>query len=84
MAMCDYKQCDVCGSKAFYDADLSYDTGDKINGEWVYSPTPYREAGVDQGKYGTGLGYVGDWAVICLDCAKTHRTIIVSIDVKDW
>lgn len=25
MAMSDYRQCDVCGGKAFYDAELDYE-----------------------------------------------------------
>lgn len=25
----------------------------------------------------------GDWAVICTDCAKTHKTIIVPIDFNE-
>jgi hypothetical protein len=25
MALADYRLCDVCGAKAFYDADLQYD-----------------------------------------------------------
>ena len=27
MARADYKLCDVCGEKAFYDASLNYETG---------------------------------------------------------
>ncbi len=63
MAMADYYLCDVCGSKAFYDSNLSYDF-DHEHGEV---------------KYGCGmkLGYVGDMAVICDDCAKTHEVKIV-------
>jgi len=79
MAGADYRSCDVCGGKAFYDADLNYDTGNKVNGKWVYSETPYRIAGEDQGPHGVGLGYVGDWAVICTQCAKTHRIAIFPI-----
>lgn len=29
MASCDYKLCDVCGGKAFYDSNLQYDSEDK-------------------------------------------------------
>ena len=79
MAAGDYRSCDVCGGKAFYDANLDYDTGDKIDGKWVYSKTPYRIGGEDQGEYAPGLGYVGDWAVICTECAKTHRTAILPL-----
>lgn len=80
MAAGDYRSCDLCGRKAFYDADLSYDTGRKVNGKWVCAETSYKIAGEDQGPYGVGLGYVGDWAVICTDCAKTHRTAILPIE----
>lgn len=79
MAAGDYRSCDVCGGKAFYDAKLNYETGDKVGGKWVYSDTPYRVAGVSQGEYGVGLDYVGDWAVICTDCSKTHKTVIVAL-----
>jgi hypothetical protein len=82
MAAADYKLCDRCSNKAFYDANLSYDIGYKVDGKWVCSETPYRIAGADQGQLGAGLGYVGDWAVICTDCAKTHRTAILPIEVQ--
>jgi hypothetical protein len=77
MAAGDYRSCDVCGDKAFYDANLNYDTGDKVDGKWVYSDTPYKIAGEDQGAYGIGLDHVGDWAVLCTSCAKTHRISII-------
>jgi hypothetical protein len=80
MAACDYRSCDVCGGKAFYDANLSYEDG--ADGDSI----PYRIAGEPHydkpeilSKYGQRLGYVGDWAVICDDCAKTHKTQIVPI-----
>ena len=79
MAAGDYRSCDVCGGKAFYDANLNYETGDKIDGKWVYPETPYKVGGKDQGQYAPALGYVGDWAVICTECAKTHRTAILPI-----
>lgn len=76
MAACDYRSCDVCGGKAFYDASLSYNVVQN-DGD------AYRIAGRDQydtpelvKEYGYALGYVGDWAVICTECAKTHRCII--------
>ncbi len=52
MAMADYRLCDKCGCKAFYDSNLNYD---------------------DDGN----LDYVGDWRVICTECAKSHKCIIV-------
>ena len=66
MALADYKLCDICGHKAFYDANLGYQfdaiLADCIRGE------------------GVELGNLGDWAVICKNCAKTHKTIIVEIE----
>jgi hypothetical protein len=73
MAGSDYRRCDVCGGKAFYDANLNYETGDKVDGKWVYSETPFRVAGEGQGAYGNGLDYVSDWAVICTDCAFSFK-----------
>lgn len=55
MAAADYRLCDVCGSKTFYDANLDYD----------FKEYP-----------GTGLYNLGDWSVICRNCAKTHFTFI--------
>jgi hypothetical protein len=67
MAYADYRPCDVCGCKAFYDANLSYtettDPNEMIRG-WD----------------GTKLHWLGDWAVICRDCAKTHRCEVVKIE----
>jgi hypothetical protein len=82
MALSDYRLCDVCGSKAFYDSELSYEDGPP-----QYRDTkPYRVAGEPQmddealsEKYGMRLGYLGDWAVICEDCAPRFRTLIEPI-----
>ena len=81
MAAGDYKSCDVCGDKAFYDAQLSYTDG---TDKYAKNNAPYRVAGEEQNdnvemlqKYGLRLGYVGDWAVICDECSKTHQTQIV-------
>jgi len=82
MAAADYRLCDVCDQKAFYDSELGY--------EWSkpeYRDTPpFRIAGKEQfedpeinERSGMRLGYLGDWAVLCEDCAKTHKTAIVKI-----
>lgn len=57
MAKGDYRCCDVCDGKVFYDANLNYES----------SPEP---------PFFT-LDYLGDWVVICTDCAKTHQCVIV-------
>lgn len=64
MAMADYYLCDICGNKAFYDANLSYDFDNRY---------PRVEYGC-----GMKLGYVGDMACICDKCAKTHKVTIVA------
>jgi len=81
MALCDYRLCDVCGRKAFYDAHLNYD--DRPS-EYRSVDKPYRVAGAEQyekpelnQKHGMRLDYVGDWAVICADCSDKYETKIV-------
>lgn len=63
MAGADYYSCDKCGCKTFYDAVLPY--GDYDDG--LYSPrdTPMPD------------GNVGDMMVICKECAKTNKIILV-------
>lgn len=81
MALSDYRLCDVCGGKAFYDANLNHDKG--CDEEWHY---PYRTEGKEQHgekKHQMRLDYLGDWAVICSDCAKTHKTIVVPITTTE-
>lgn len=77
MAAADYRQCDVCGCKAFYDANLNYEWPDKNgNGSWgqkIEASHMVRDSG-------HALDYLGDWAVICRDCAKTHKCIVVPLE----
>jgi hypothetical protein len=82
MAGGNYRSCDVCGGKAFYDANLNYADPEECNEH----KAAYRVAGEPQyttqelvEKHGQKLDYVGDWAVICGDCAKTHTTQIIPI-----
>lgn len=83
MAGCDYRRCDVCGEKAFYDANLNYTEGKSEYRE----TTAFRIAGAPQpgpqeslDKWGMRLDYLGDWAVICDDCAKTHKCVVVKLE----
>ena len=68
MAACDYRLCDVCGGKAFYDSNLNYETGRDVVGF-------VRNAGVLMSE--TKLDRLGDWTVLCHDCSLTHRCVIV-------
>lgn len=68
MALADYRLCDVCGGKAFYDSNLNYEFRD-------YEPS--EEAHVDGELANYRLDYLGDWAVICLTCRQTHRCVVV-------
>ncbi len=80
MAYADYRLCDVCDGKAFYDSNLDYESGT------TKTKKPYRIAGKQQyedatinEKYGLRLCFVGDWAVICDECAKKFKTQIVPL-----
>jgi hypothetical protein len=72
MAYADYRLCDQCGEKAFYDANLNYEIStrkDPILGHECIEDMP-----------GVKLDYLGSWKVLCRDCAKTHEIIIA---IKD-
>ena len=74
MAMADYKCCDKCGCKCFYDSDLQYQ-----NKPDAYHVAPFKEAGKPQEFSPHYLYRLGDWAVLCIECSKTHKTQIVEI-----
>ena len=61
MAAADYRSCDICGSKTFYDSNLGYDFN------------------VRRPDGDLGLPGLGDWAVICVKCAETHKCIVVHV-----
>ena len=71
MALADYRLCDVCGRKVFYDANLNYEFSDRDN------PIPPEQS--PRNGAGMKLDYLGDWAVICLTCAKTHECKVVPL-----
>jgi hypothetical protein len=84
MLACDFRLCDVCECKVFYDAELGYELNSQANSK---KRVPYRIAGRDQcrtkeltEKYGKTLWYLGDWAVICNKCSKEYKTQIVKIE----
>ena len=68
MASADYRLCDNCDSKAFYDASLNYERGGD-------------EAVVQNGRRTAfSIDNLGAWAVLCRECAKTHKAVIVPKD----
>lgn len=71
MAAADYRLCDVCGGKAFYDANLNYEQGGDVEGF-------VRNGGSLMSH--TRLDRLGDWCVICATCAETHACVIVKRD----
>lgn len=74
MAIGDYRTCDICNNKVFYDANLAYKFPEKDKTK------VYKEVGLKQPLQSTSLENLGDWAVLCLNCAKTHKVIIVKIE----
>lgn len=67
MAGADYRLCDVCRSKTFYDSNLNYEQGPEVKGS-------VRNAGSLMDN--TSLDYLGDWVVICNRCTATHEIIL--------
>jgi hypothetical protein len=61
MALSDYRLCDICDGKVFYDTNLNYDFD-----------APYSDK-----LMGQPLDYLGDWKVICTECAETHECVII-------
>lgn len=75
MAMADYRLCDVCGGKAFYDSNLNYGDADRPSYR-IAGKEQYDDPAINE-KYGATLDYVGDWAVICTNCSDKYETKIV-------
>lgn len=69
MAAADYRLCDKCGQKAFYDANLAYEC------HTANDPIPADEC--IRGSPGLKLQYLGDWSVLCRTCAREWRCEIV-------
>ncbi len=80
MASGDYKSCDVCGSKAFYDASLNYkhreESWDEINNLIIYEDRDFPPLLSNNRDTHLYLDYCGAWAILCNDCAKTHEAVI--------
>lgn len=70
MASGDYRSCDVCGCKTFYDAKLNYSYSEDKDENSEFRPI--------RGKH-VQLERTGDWKVICHNCAETHEVVIVKI-----
>lgn len=77
MAYSDYKLCDVCEEKAFYDTSLHYETvnnKDDHQVEYLENNKPSHMV----------LDRLGAWAVLCNKCAKNYEAIIVPKKEKIW
>jgi hypothetical protein len=81
MAGADYRKCDKCNRKVFYDSDLSYEFQkfDITRGKMVFE---YEETKPIKGET-HALGCLGDWKVLCHKCAETHKCIIVERGDKE-
>jgi len=61
MALADYRLCDLCECKTFYDAELNYDFSTNLNSNGDLLPS----------------GNVGDMKVICKKCAVENIVVIM-------
>ncbi|WP_250489938.1 hypothetical protein [Caballeronia sp. INML2] len=80
--MADYRLCDVCDGKAFYDSNLDYEFvgQSSCGGEKITPDDCTRVVGEPPTEFfGYKLQYLGDWAVLCKNCAKTHKCVIVPL-----
>jgi len=68
MAAADYRLCDQCGCKAFYDAGM-YDFDPPAEGvpDILDNEKPKH----------LWTCQLGGWAVLCRDCVKTHKAVVV-------
>ncbi len=73
MAGGDYRSCDVCGRKAFYDANLNHEFDGIAHTEGV------EENGTPAGYT---LDYLGAWAVLCSHCAEAHTAVVVPREAR--
>ena len=83
--MSDHKPCDRCGKWTLWEGTL-LDQYEFSRDRQPSDDPPYRVAGEEQtGDSGDRfcIDGVGDWAMLCPACAKTHRTMIVPIDYPE-
>lgn len=66
MAYADYYHCDVCDTKCFYDANLNWD--DATEDKEIRSLP------------GHSLDYCGDIRALCINCAKTHKVVVIKLE----
>lgn len=82
MAGADWRLCDLCGNKAFRDTRLDYTSLDSSAVEDADGNPVIKEAGGEP-LFNLTLDYLGDWAVLCTECSKTHKTAIVPIEIGE-
>jgi hypothetical protein len=71
MAYADYRHCDICDRKTFYDANLNYEQGKSV------LASDFARINGEPAAWGYKLDSLGDWSVICRDCAKKFKTVTV-------
>jgi len=81
LASADYKLCDICSCKTFYDANVDYE-GAELCGDMKCPRKHSGDFHIDEQGCPLPLG-VGDWKVICFECSKTNRVIIEKIETKN-
>lgn len=72
MASGDYRACDVCGVKTFYDANLHYVYDDERS---EYDTGPLLEENGVVSSY--ALAFLGSWACVCDGCCKEWTARVV-------
>lgn len=81
MARVDYRCCDVCGIQTIYDANLHWNRNNTNDCIYTYNNRSRHRRLVKENNKPTNLtlGHLGNWAVLCLDCAKKYEFKIVPI-----
>jgi hypothetical protein len=72
MAIADYRTCDICCKKAFYDADLNYKFID-------HKHTDEEETLQNSKQSDYLLGNCWNWVVLCRECSKKYT---IKIEAK--
>ena len=67
MAGADYRLCDICDRKTFYNANLNYEFE---RDSWK----PFE--GIDK-RRGWKLDNLGDWICLCKECSEKYKVVVM-------